>query len=199
MIAVDHVITVVDELDTAAARLLADHGLASLPGGRHPGHGTGNRIVPLGDAYLELMAVIDVDEAATSPMGRWAIHMADSDLGIAAVCLRTDDIAPVAEALGEEPLAMSRRTPDGDTLSWHLAGLGGMLEHGWPFFIQWHTSDHPGRASAPHTNAPAGISSVSLPSVPDGIAALLADVPAIEVGGERLAARIETDAGPIDL
>src|SRR5262245_53549604 len=63
MLAIDHVILLAADLDHAAARLLKTHGLASLPGGRHPGHGTGNRIVPLGDSYLELMGVVDEVEA----------------------------------------------------------------------------------------------------------------------------------------
>ena len=76
MLAIDHVIVVVDDLDAAAARLLDEHGLASLPGGRHEGHGTGNRIVPLGPDYLELMAVVDADEAVGSPLGAWVAERA---------------------------------------------------------------------------------------------------------------------------
>ena len=46
---------------------------ASRPyaGGRHPGHGTANRIVPLGSSYIELMAVVDRVEADSSPLGSW--------------------------------------------------------------------------------------------------------------------------------
>jgi hypothetical protein len=197
--AIDHVIAVVSDLDDAAALLREHHGLASLPGGRHPGHGTGNRIVPLGDTYLELMAVVDPDEAATSPMGRWAIDNAGPGLRIAAACVRTDDIAQVAAVLDEEPLAMSRRTEDGELLSWHLAGLAGMLHSGWPFFIEWHTTDHPGRASAPHTVSPFGISTVTVPSAPPEIVILLDGVPGIDLGGASFSARIETEDGPIDV
>ena len=67
VLALDHVIVTVHELDAAARRYHEEHGLGSVPGGRHAGHGTGNRIVPLGTSYIELMAVVDGDEAASSP------------------------------------------------------------------------------------------------------------------------------------
>lgn len=165
MIAIDHVIVAVDDLAASAQMMLAAHGLAAVPGGRHAGHGTGNRIVPLGPNYLELMAVIDPVEAAGSPLGRWVLETATADLAPAAVCLRTDDIRPIAAALGEDPEPMSRQRPDGSTLDWLLAGLPGMLgPERLPFFIEWHCDpdDHPGRTLARHIVEPAGISEVVL-------------------------------------
>jgi hypothetical protein len=197
--AIDHVIAVVDDLETAAQDILAAHGLASLPGGRHPGHGTGNRIVPLGDSYLELMAVVDRDEAAGSPLGRWAAERAGSGLGADAVCIRTDDVESVAVSLGEEPLAMSRVTDDGRTLSWRLAGLAGMLGEGLPFFIQWDTEEHPGSSEVDHQVAPVGFGRVGLPDLSGALAEIMAATPGIEVGTSRLVATIATDAGRIDL
>src|SRR5712691_3218109 len=67
----DHVPIAVADLAAAAREIEARHGLASIPGGRHPGWGTANRIVPLGEAYLELVAIVDEAEAAQSPFGRW--------------------------------------------------------------------------------------------------------------------------------
>jgi hypothetical protein len=55
----DHVLIAVIDLDAAASAFAADHGLDSVTGGRHPGWGTANRIVPLGETYLELVAVVD--------------------------------------------------------------------------------------------------------------------------------------------
>src|SRR4051794_41286944 len=66
---IDHVIYAVDDLDTAGAALFDREGLASVPGGRHEGWGTANRIVPLGESYLELIAVVDVEEAEQSEFG----------------------------------------------------------------------------------------------------------------------------------
>jgi hypothetical protein len=42
-----------------------------VAGGRHPGWGTANRIVPLGNTYLEVVAAVDAAEADGSPFGRW--------------------------------------------------------------------------------------------------------------------------------
>jgi Glyoxalase-like domain len=63
----DHVLIAVADLANAAREIEARHGLASVEGGRHPGWGTANRIVPLGETYLELIAVIAGAEAARSP------------------------------------------------------------------------------------------------------------------------------------
>lgn len=184
MIAIDHVILMVDDLDRAAEEMLQRHGLASSPGGSHPGHGTGNRIIPLGASYLELMAVVDPAEAEGSPLGRFVLEHASSEPAPTSLCLRTDDVGPMAAVLGEEPLPMSRVTPDGRTLSWLLAGLSGMLGPGrLPFFIEWHVApgDHPGGAGAPHLVAPRGIASVTMGRLPAAIADLVSEVPGLVV------------------
>ena len=162
--ALDHVVMTVAAYDTAAARLLKDHGLASVPGGKHLGHGTGNRIVPLGPSYLELMAVVDQEEAAASDLGRWVTGRTANGDAPAALCLRTDNIERVADRRGLEPLAMSRRRPDGTPLSWHLVGLSQMLEEGLPFYIEWDAAveDLPGRMVAAHEVNPSGISWVEI-------------------------------------
>jgi hypothetical protein len=65
---------VVHDLETAAGRFVDGHGLESVAGGRHLGHGTGNRIVPLGRDYIELMAIVDRGEARSSAAGARAEH-----------------------------------------------------------------------------------------------------------------------------
>jgi hypothetical protein len=144
----DHVIMTVRDLDQAGHRLLEKHGLASIPGGRHAGHGTGNRIAPLGDSYVELMAVVDPDEAARSRLGRWVGDQTADEDRLAAWCLRTDDIDDLAARLGLTSEAMTRLRPDGGELAWRLAGLVQGLTTGLPFFIQWDVppGQHPGKA-----------------------------------------------------
>ena len=70
-LAIDHVLLATRDLAEAARELEARHGLRSIAGGRHPGWGTENRIVPLGDAYLELVAVANLEEARDSAFGQW--------------------------------------------------------------------------------------------------------------------------------
>lgn len=163
-LAIDHVIFTVRNFDAAADRLARKHGLVSVPGGRHPGHGTGNRIIPLGPNYIELMSVVDDAEAASSPLGRWVSARIAAGDGPAALCLRTDDIEEVADRLGIHAEPMTRRKPDGSELSWHLAGLSRMLEDGFPFFIEWHAAeaDLPGRIVVDHSVEPRGISWVEI-------------------------------------
>ena len=188
MLAVDHVIVVVEDLDDAARRYDDELGLASVAGGRHVGHGTGNRIVPLGSSYIELMAVVDRDEATGSPVGSWVQRrLAEAGEGPGALCLRTDDIEPVAQRTGHQPLAMSRTRPDGVQLDWQLVAHDAAFGEGLPFFIQWHVdkADHPGAARVEHRAAAAGIEWVELGSDPDRLASWLGphDLPLRVVAG----------------
>ncbi len=163
MLEFDHVIFTVGDFDAAADRIQREHGLGSVPGGFHPGHGTGNRIIPLGSAYLELMAVVDEAEAIGSPLGRWVMEQARNGDHPAALCLRTDDIAGPSRRLGLEPMAMSRLTPDGQELAWRVAGLTRMFDDGFPFFIEWADRKAlPGRMRAAHAVDVEGISWVEI-------------------------------------
>jgi hypothetical protein len=155
---IDHVILLVDDLATGHDWMHTTHGLESVPGGRHQGHGTANRIVPLGATYLELMAVVDLTEAGTSEMGRWAMRRARPTPRPAALCLRTDDAEAVAARLDTEPVEMSRVRPDGSTLSWRLVGASAMFGGATSvFFIQWDgPGTHPGAMAAEHRVTPTG-------------------------------------------
>ena len=66
----DHVLIAATDLEEAA-REFERHGLSSVEGGRHRDWGTANRIVPLGNCYIELIAVVDEAVAAESAFGRW--------------------------------------------------------------------------------------------------------------------------------
>lgn len=147
---IDHVIVCVPDLGQAADTFQSRYGLRSLDGGRHPGLGTENRIIPLGDNYLELLTVVDRREARTNPFGMWATRRIEEDpWRPAALCLRTKHIRRVAGRLGIEPVSMSRTRPDGIVLRWRAAGLEQTLTRGHPFFIEWDIdmADHPGRAA----------------------------------------------------
>jgi len=113
---IDHLIYAVRDLDAAAARL-AEMGLTSYFGGTHPGLGTSNRIVPLGQSYIELLAPSPLDE--------------DRFLGW---MLR-------GVPLGADAVPMQRTMPDGVVLSWRLAGLTAPslweLDPMAPVFIEW--------------------------------------------------------------
>ena len=186
MLRVDHVIYCVADLDAAARRFEGDFGLASVPGGRHGGWGTENRIVPLGDQYLEIVAPLDRELASANPFGRWVLAAAEEGERPAGWAVATDDIEAIAARLGLEVAEGSRTRPDGTVISWRLAGIDRMLsEASHPLFLQWGVPPdlHPGRAPAAHGVAARGIAWLGLAGDERALDAWL--------GGERLPLRVE--------
>jgi len=162
---IDHVIYAVDDLDAAAAAMAEREGLGSVPGGRHEGWGTANRIVPLGDSYLELITVVDAEEAERSEFGRAVLRGLTEDRPLVGWVVATDDIGAVAERLDLEVEERSRETVDGSTISWRLVGLERALEsRAMPFFIQWDVPEdgRPAAAEARHEVEPQGIAWVEV-------------------------------------
>ena len=155
----------VADLEQAGERVLAGTGLASVPGGRHHGWGTANRIVPLEESYLELLAVVDRAEAAADPIGQGFIRLLrDGDRPLLWV-VATADLDATAARLGLPVSAKSRNLPDGTRVGWRSAGLEVALERpGLPFFIEWQVPAalHPGRMGAPHQRDPYGIAWVEI-------------------------------------
>ena len=160
VLALDHAVYVVSDLDEAAIRFREDLGLDSVPGGRHPGWGTANRIVPLGHGYLELIAVVDPVEAAASDLGRAVLRrVADGD-GWWTFALATDDLDTVAASNGLEVRSGSRERPDGSVLRWRMAGIDDPRREPWlPFFLSWDVPEelHPGRQRAGHGTRAGGL------------------------------------------
>jgi hypothetical protein len=157
---IDHAIYAVGDLDASGEQIYEREGLASVPGGRHEGWGTANRIVPLGDSYLELIAVVDADEAEGSHFGRAVQKALAEDEPLVGWVLATDDIDAVAGRLDLEVESKSRDREDGSTLSWRLAGLEAAMESRvFPFFVGWEgpPEQHPGAADAKHDADPEGI------------------------------------------
>lgn len=157
---IDHVVYGVQDLEAAATRMRQEFGLGSVPGGHHPGWGTGNRIVPLGPSYIELLAAVDAAEAGRSELGRQLIEAVAEGDRFLAWCVSTEDVDAVAARLGLSVNAGTRDRPDGTVLRWRSAGLERALaEPSLPFFIAWDIPEdlHPGRADADHVGAPQGI------------------------------------------
>jgi Glyoxalase-like domain len=146
MMELDHVLIAVSDLEASAREVEQRHGLASVDGGRHQGLGTANRIVPLGETYLELVAVVDEAEAAQSGFGGW---VAGGELPrMLGWCMRTDELDAVAGRLGLTIADGARARPDGTVLHWRMAGLERSAEESTlPFFIEWGAgTPYPGQA-----------------------------------------------------
>lgn len=163
------------DLTDAARELEARHGLTSVEGGRHPGWGTANRIVPLGDAYLELVTVVDEAEAQESVFGRWvagALPAAARPLGWAVRTRRLDD---VVARLGLDVVSGSRVTSDGRVLRWRFAGIDrSATEPTLPFFIEWADGTaFPGATPVEHPAGPTAIAMLELTGDGDRLAGWL--------------------------
>lgn len=147
---IDHLVWY--DADLERGRSYFAESLAAAPafGGSHPGEGTANYLVSLGEhTYLEILgrdvaqahASLDSEIAAQSGSGLY--HWACGGIPIS-------DLAARAEAAG---LACSisaggRVKPDGSRLDWTCLGIRGH-EHGAlvPFFIDWHETVHPARSA----------------------------------------------------
>jgi hypothetical protein len=149
----DHVVYAVPDLDEAAVRFREAFGLDSTEGGRHERWGTANRIVPLGDQYVELVAVVDETAAARTGFGRGVLERASGGGGWLTIAAVAEDLDAVAARLELEIGSGSRTRPDGEILRWRSAGLDDPRREPWmPFFLGWDVPDelHPGRARAGH-------------------------------------------------
>ena len=187
LLGIDHLVVAVADPDGAALALERELGLAFTGGGRHDRAGTFNRLVFLGDTYLELIGVFDrslVMAGATFPVGRAALALLDEGReGLATWAIATDDCAAEARRLRAagspigEPVAGSRTRPDGEVVRWLTAfpqlGPGEppfLIEHE-PAGTEWGPVARQARAAFRH---PAGgrlrVGSLDLP-VPDPVAA----------------------------
>src|SRR5690242_20237509 len=92
LIGIDHVVLATDDPDAAAAALERQLGLAPGDGGRHEALGTFNRLVWLGDAYLELVGVFDGGLAATTWFGRSVLAALERGGGLATWAIAVDDV-----------------------------------------------------------------------------------------------------------
>ena len=196
----DHVLIAVDDLADAARDLDARYGLSAVPGGRHPGWGTANVIVPLGDAFLELVAVVDEAEAAESAFGRWVAAGAAAGGGPLGWVVRPRGLDAVARRLGLRVSDGSRETPAGERLQWRTAGIGeAAAEPSLPFFIEWgNRTPFPGHATAAHPAGAVSFARLELSGDPDRLTAWLGDdhtLPIAVSEGEPAVTRIVV-AGP---
>jgi hypothetical protein len=214
-VSIDHVLIPVTDLAESARRFEAEYGLRALGGGRHPGVGTANMIVPLGSEYLELIAVVDAEEAARAPSSLRITRAIAERRTFATWAVRTDRLDAVRERVQAAGLQVpdvfpgARERPDGVTLRWRTQFLAPPGDSSvLPFVIEWHVPPgmHPAETSVEHPSGTSGIRALRLGD-PDPDAAtgrlrtLLGDVPKVTV--ERatisgvLAVELGTPAGAV--
>jgi len=158
---IDHVVVACADPDTTAAELERRVGLAATGGGRHDALGTENRLLWLGDSYLELVGVFDTELARRSWLGRPVLKALDGGGGLATWAIAVDDLdetlrwaPPDSGLLG--PIDGERRRPDGRVVRWRLAHPN-ELSPTAPFLIEhdlgaaeWSPSERAARADQQH-------------------------------------------------
>lgn len=177
--AIDHCIVATLDPDRAAAELERVLGLRAGGGGRHEAHGTFNRLIWLGDTYLELMGVFDRALAVESWWGRHVSRLLDGAAGAyAGLALASDDLqANVALLRGQgspigDPTPGERRRADGGVVRWSIArppdvdpdlGLTFLIEHD-PASAEWRPADREARAREVHPlGGPIRLARIELP------------------------------------
>jgi hypothetical protein len=157
------VIVGVRDLDAATARFRA-LGFDVLDGGVHPGVGTANRVIPLGDQYLELLGVVAEDEARSNEYGRSLLRATAAGDRLVRWSLRTEAIEAVAGRLGISVEPRRRVRPDGELLTWRAAGLDlALADSTIPFFMQWDRPEqYPGALRAQHANGARRVTHLSI-------------------------------------
>lgn len=145
---IDHVIVAVDDRDARTAELATALEFEPSGGGRHPTHGTYNRLFWVGDSYIELMGIFDRDIAARSWWGAHLLTLLDERaVAYAGLALASDDLAADIvrlRALGSailDPIHGERLRPDGKLVRWRIARLPAPdQELGLTFLIEHDTS-----------------------------------------------------------
>jgi catechol 2,3-dioxygenase-like lactoylglutathione lyase family enzyme len=155
----DHILLGCSDLDRGIAFFEEHTGVRAAIGGVHPGRGTRNALLSLGERrYLEIIApdpaqdkiadfavtlVSHLKSLNTPRLVGWAAH--PGDIEALAKKLRQSGIA--IDGLREG----SRQRSDGRVLKWKTVSLADDHHGVLPFFIEWD-------ASSPHpsTDAPAG-------------------------------------------
>ncbi|HEX6324001.1 MAG TPA: VOC family protein [Vicinamibacterales bacterium] len=151
-VVIDHLILGIDDLDRGIADFEGMTGVRPVIGGVHPGRGTRNALVSLGEGvYLEIIAP-DPKQSVESDMVRelkplmtltpvgWAVGT--DDLFSLQAKLQAREIRHGAAMPG------SRALPDGSRLQWSTTEVT-LPQHNWmPFFIKWSDpAKHPSRTS----------------------------------------------------
>lgn len=150
----DHVSYAVapQELADTVQRLGALLGSTFVDGGKHPGFGTRNFILPVANGmYVEVVTTLDHPSTEQSVFAQAVKRRYEEGGGWLSWVISVDDISDIERNLGREAVSGHRRRPDGFDLQWKQIGVKDVLTTPeLPFFIQWLTdaAEHPSRNSS---------------------------------------------------
>ena len=174
---IDHLVVAVAEPDDAVTAFERAVGPAPTGGGRHDALGTFNRVVWLGDSYVEFIGVFDAALAAKSWVGTPALRALETGGGFATWAIATDDLdvelaglRAGGSSLGEARPG-ERQRPDGAVVRWRLAAADRLGPDEPPFLIEhdasaaeWTTADRAARSEqAERLGGPIELATLELP------------------------------------
>jgi len=203
---IDHILLGCNDLQRGIDFVEERTGVRAAFGGVHPGRGTQNALLSLGERrYLEII-VPDPDQPDAK--GPLVLHLRKlSEPRIVGWAAHPGDLGSFARKLGdagvafEGPTPGSRKRPDGRVLNWKTINLkddrGGSL----PFFIEWSAdSKHPSE-DAPHGCKLDSFSAAS-PN-PDGLLQLLktlgVEMPVERGEKEHFLTKISSSKGSLEI
>jgi hypothetical protein len=148
----DHILLGCSDLDGGIAFVEKRTGVRAIFGGVHPGRGTRNALLSLGENhYLEIIApdpqqggapdMRNLRKLAEPRLVGWAAH--PGDITQFAARLRNSGIE------FEGPTPSSRKRPDGRLLKWKTLNLKNDEQGVLPFFIDWSVGTVHPSADAP--------------------------------------------------
>jgi len=150
---IDHLVYACPDLEQAVARFADLAGVHAAAGGQHPGLGTHNALLSLGErTYLEIIAPdpgqqtaatalpYGLGELAEPGLRGWAVAPADLDAAVRQSHAAGFDYGPV--------VTRERRTAGGEVIRWRMT----TYPHDSavavaPFLIDWARTPHPAAAA----------------------------------------------------
>ena len=203
---IDHLVYATPNLATSVEQIERLLGVRAVPGGQHPGAGTRNALIGLGDeTYLEIIGPdpdqpkparprrFGIDELKAPRLATWAVKGEDLEAIVENAKRQGVDLGQVQSG--------SRRRPDGVLLSWRLTVSPVLTADGIvPFFIDW------GKTPNPAATLPKGCVLVALGAehsdavrVRGGLSVLGLDLPVGPGPMPALIATIKTPHGKVEL
>lgn len=156
---IDHVILGVNDLQKGIEEFERLTGVKAVYGGAHPGRGTHNALVSLGEppnlgSYLEILAPNPEDGGDPNWIGDLKGLTSLTPVGWAA---RGEDLPALQQSLKDQGIETdqvrpgARNRPDGTRLAWKTLGFAQSSHPLLPFFIEWDPA-----GAHPSATSPAG-------------------------------------------
>jgi hypothetical protein len=175
----DHILLGCGDLDQGIAFVERNTGVRAAFGGVHPGRGTRNALLSLGERrYLEIIAPDPEQSEVPDSYGlrrldqprlvTWAAHPGD-------IKALADRLAKAGIA-AEGPTPGSRKRPDGRLLQWKTLNLNDNAGSLLPFFIEWSAD-----SLHPSADSPKGCTLVRFEALTPDVEALAASVKQLDL------------------